>query len=49
MSFIYWAIKRQLAHRRRTRDAMREMRRSGYVAAYHDMLPGVKKRNWNAL
>lgn len=43
MMFVYWAIKREIAHRRRTREAMRDMRRRGYVAEWNKWV----KRDWN--
>ena len=47
MNFIYWAIKRHLAHKRATASAMREMRRNDYLAGWHDLIE--KRRYWNAL
>lgn len=45
MSFIYWAIKRHLAHKRATASAMREMRRNDYLAGWHDQI--TKRTDWN--
>lgn len=42
--WLYWAIKRHIAHRRRTAQAMREMRRYGYQSAWHDQIN--KRRGW---
>ncbi len=44
ISYLIHALLREYARRRRTRDAMREMRRSGYVAEWHDLLPGNRRR-----
>ena len=45
MIWLYWAIKRHKAHRREIGNAMREMRRNGYTAVWHDLIN--KRRNWN--
>ena len=45
MMWLYWAIRRELEHRRRTAGAMRQMRRYGYTAEWHGLIN--KRRNWN--
>ena len=49
MAWLYWQIRREIAHRRRIGSAMREMRRNGYRAEYHDILPENRRRaaRWN--
>ena len=48
MTWLYWAVKRHLQHKKRIGAAMAEMRRNNYVADFHDLLPGNKRRNWAA-
>lgn len=45
MIWLYWLIRREIEHKRRIGSAMREMRRYGYMAEWHDIL--IKRRNWN--
>lgn len=45
MSLIYWTIRREMERRRRTNSAMREMRRTGYIAEWHHLIN--KRRDWN--
>lgn len=45
MIWLYWAIRRQIEHRRRTSAALHQMRRNDYVAEWHDLIN--KKRDWN--
>ena len=45
MNWLYWTIRRHIAHRRSIAGAMREMRRYGYKAEWHGMTE--KRRNWN--
>jgi hypothetical protein len=46
MIWLYWMIRREIAHKRRIASAMREMRRYGYKAEWHGLLEN-KRRNWN--
>lgn len=45
MIWLYWAIRREIEHKRRTGGAMREMRRYGYKAEWHDLVN--RRRDWN--
>jgi hypothetical protein len=46
---MIYGMLREIETWRRTNGAMREMRRSGYVAEWHWMTPGAKRRaaRWN--
>ena len=45
MIWLYWMIRREIEHKRRIGGAMREMRRYGYRAEWHDI--ANKRRSWN--
>lgn len=45
MIWLYWTIRREIEHKRRISGAMREMRRYGYHAEWHDLIN--KRRDWN--
>lgn len=44
MMLIYWTIRREIERRRNSKAAMREMRRYGYKAEWHDL--AVKRHDW---
>ena len=41
---LIYGLLREAETWRRTNSAMREMRRSGYKAAWHGMVPAVRRR-----